>query len=520
MNTYMCIISTLILCVCVLSDAYIQTGLPKHQHITWLSQMSDHICQLPPGNLTPSQCLTTPQLVTAWAQNPYIPYKLHLTQFQVFPSHGKECAMRCELLLKRLVDEMRAGNPNAIANTEVYNALIDAWARSGEQGAAAERAEQILIAMQDAYEAGQKELQPNLTSFRHVLLAWNRAGIGSKEKDAAHRAQSILEWMLQLHEAGKNNLAFPNAECFDIVLHSWALSHHKIATKQTERLITLMDILYTGGNESVKPSRMSFNQLLTAYSKALPNNPSSAQKAEDLLNHMELLSMQDDYRDLKPNIVSYSTVVSAWSRNRQQDSAKRADMILKRLEDSRRLTDPDTIIFNQVIDAYAKSSSNKAHLKARSVLRRQIKLFESGVARCQPDVYSFTSVLSSCASLNGTRKERQHAFEIAETTYKEMIESGIEPNHVSYGTMLKSCARLLPDGKQRRRSTRYFFNRACETGYVGDMVLSRLREAATTEQYKALMRGEKKSGLPHYWTSNVPDKEKFRRRRKRKNLMP
>ena len=45
--------------------------------------------------------------------------------------------------------------------------------------------------MQDAFEAGQKEIQPDLTSFRHVLLAWNRAGVGSNEKRAAHRAQGI-----------------------------------------------------------------------------------------------------------------------------------------------------------------------------------------------------------------------------------------------------------------------------------------------------------------------------------------
>jgi len=231
--------------------------------------------------------------------------------------------------------------------------------------------------------------------------------------------------------------------------------------------------------------------------------------------------MQEEYSDLKPNIVSYSTVVSAWSRNRHKDSAKRADMILRRLEHSGRRARPDTIIFNQVIDAYAKSSSNKAHLKARSVLRRQMELFNSGITQCQPDVYSFTSVISSCASLHGSRKERLKAFEIAQLTFIEMVDSGIEPNHVSYGTMLKSCARLLPEGKQKRSSTRFYFKKACNSGCVGEMVLSRLREAATTEQYKALMQGSKRNNLPSGWTSKVPFSEKnSRRRRKSSKLMP
>ena len=165
MNTFFAfIVFVSVLFFISISNAYVQTGLPGHRHRAWLTKMTDELIRSPPGNLTPSQCITTPLLLNAWAQNPYIPHNLHLAQSQVYPHHGKECALRCELLLKRLVDEIRAGNPNAVANTEVYNALIDVWSRSGEKGAAAQRAEQV--------RSGKRINMTYLTSFEgsHSIL--------------------------------------------------------------------------------------------------------------------------------------------------------------------------------------------------------------------------------------------------------------------------------------------------------------------------------------------------------------
>ena len=42
---------------------------------------------------------------------------------------------------------------------------------------------------------------------------------------------------------------------------------------------------------------------------------------------------------------------------------------------------PDSIIYNLVMDAHAKTSSRKAHIKARNVLDTQMAMYKSGVAR-------------------------------------------------------------------------------------------------------------------------------------------
>ena len=71
-------------------------------------------------------------LMSAWAS---APKKLR--------ESGKERAMKVENLLKRIIDERRAGNTEAIARTEDYNTVMKSWAVSGEQSAAAFRIEQV-----------------------------------------------------------------------------------------------------------------------------------------------------------------------------------------------------------------------------------------------------------------------------------------------------------------------------------------------------------------------------------------
>jgi hypothetical protein len=499
-------------------SCYVTSGLPGHKHLAWLKRMTIEVCDTAPGELTQEMCSKTPQLLSAWAQNPYVPYHKSKTGADVYPHHGKECAIFCERLLKRLVDERRAGNQNAIASTQTYNALIDVWSRSGERAAAAQRAEEILIGMQDAYSSGQEDVQPDVESFRLVLKAWSQA---KGEEYAPQRAQRLLEWMVQLSESGENNLVQPDADCFDIVLNAWASSTHEDAPQRTENLIMYMDLLRSSGNEKAKPTTTHFNHVLNAWSRS-KLSVAAAQRAEDILNHMILLSERKHNEHLLPDLASYTATIAAWARSGDDDCGRRSERILKQAEFQYQAKNdandgPDTIMYNLVIDAHAKTSAHRAPQRARAVLERQIRHYQNGNKKCRPDVYSFTSVLSACASLTGSAStdEKRRAFEIASSTFSEMYRFHLVPNHVSYGTMLKACGRLLPIGKERTKFTREYFRKACSDGCVGEMVLNRLEEAASPAQFRGLMNGMTKSTLPPEWTSRVPENELYVRKKNR-----
>ena len=75
--------------------------------------------------------------------------------------------------------------------------IVDAWAKSGEGVSAAQRAEAILQHMHQLYESsGQESLRPTTGIFNAVINAWAR----SREKIAPSRAEQILQWMDTLNQ--------------------------------------------------------------------------------------------------------------------------------------------------------------------------------------------------------------------------------------------------------------------------------------------------------------------------------
>eukprot|EP00560_Eucampia_antarctica_P007990 CAMPEP_0197829194 /NCGR_PEP_ID=MMETSP1437-20131217/5639_1 /TAXON_ID=49252 ORGANISM="Eucampia antarctica, Strain CCMP1452" /NCGR_SAMPLE_ID=MMETSP1437 /ASSEMBLY_ACC=CAM_ASM_001096 /LENGTH=471 /DNA_ID=CAMNT_0043430729 /DNA_START=223 /DNA_END=1635 /DNA_ORIENTATION=+ len=461
--------------------------------------MTSDICDVSPGDLTPEMCVKAPELMSAWAQNPYVshaPLKKkrinhHNNNKNVYPHHGRECAMAAEQLLKRLVDERRAGNENAIATTDAYNACLDIWARSGEGVFAAQRAEQILIGMQDLYSGGDTNVQPNTQTFHAVILAWAKAG--NRDESFMHRANQVLEWMVHLNRTGDNHLALPDEECFNTVLHGWASSSHPDAPHKTEDLLMLMNQLYSDGLTSSRPTTVQFNQVLSAWSRS--TSDTAAQRSQDILNHMERIQNTESDKDLEPDSMTYSIVCATWAKSGLPDAVYKADALLKKIEQQAAYMDdpqlyPDNITYNIVIDAWAKDGSKTAFKNARALLDRQIDLYDNkGIKKCRPDVYGFTSVIASCASIKSSWKDKSTAFDVALATFNDLDQLSYDsPNHVTYGTILKACSKLLQAGsKQRRQNVRKIFRKCCEDGCAGYMVFSRLKQAASPKEYKQLV---------------------------------
>lgn len=483
------------------AQAYITSyrEVPAHRQLKWLKEMTNDFCTIKPGQLSSHQISQAPELMWAWSHT---------------PKSSMEHALAVESLVKRLVDERRAGNRQVDVTTHDYNYVLEGWARSGAGEAAAERCEQILYAMQQ--QGGL--VQPNLSSFKAVLMAWRQTSVSY----APRRAQRILEWMIQLYKDEENKLALPDADCFDIVLQVWSRSGHEQAPKQTEHILGVMERLYEStGLLKLKPRTTSFNAVLSAWAKS--GLPHSTQRAVDIMQFMHLLSQKHLDTTVTPDSATYSIVVGALAKYSDIVlAAKQADAVLRYVEQAyHRNKDtsdsnfavPDTILFNTVMGLWSKSNVSKAYRKARSILDRQTKLYELGNVKGRPDVYGYTSVIAACATETDP-DEQPKAWNEALRTFQELRRQEDGPNHVSYGTMLKACAKLAPrNHPNTSKWVRKLFAQCCEDGCVGDMVLSRLREAASAELYKDLMQGYTKKSLPAEWTRNVNEVNDYRRKK-------
>jgi hypothetical protein len=440
-----------------------------------------------------------------WAK---APEKLQTSQFS-----GRERAMAVEALLKRMIDERRAGNEAAIVRTQDYNAVMKSWAMSGERGAAALRVEEILTLMQEMYEAGDLDVQPDSTSFQIAIEAWTKA---SDDENAPRRAHRILEWMCAVYTSGKNDLAAPDTSCFHMVLKSWATSKKLEAPIMTEQLIMWMQHLENSGLESVKSDTMCFNIAMSAWLKS--GDLCAEKRIREIFEDMDRAS-RSGHSNFKPNAGTYNVVISSMSPNvKKPDScaARRADKMLMRMEQGFLAGDetlrPDTIVYNQVINYWAKAQSVRGHfLKARDVLDRQIAMHDRGVNKCKPDVMSYTTVIAACASTYGSRGEKKRAFELAHKTFMECCEHR-KPNDVTYGIMFKAVSRLIQSPKERDRYSQILFGLSCDDGCLGEMAFMRFREASSNELFYKLTGGVATySELPLEWKRNAPQKSEYRK---------
>jgi hypothetical protein len=83
--------------------------------------------------------------------------------------------------------------------------------------------------------------------------------------------------------------------------------------------------MYKGGNESAKPNMHTYSTLISAFLKS--SKQGSVQRAEDILRKMRQ-SFEDGTHDIKPNTILITSVCDAWAKSGEKLSGKKALALL------------------------------------------------------------------------------------------------------------------------------------------------------------------------------------------------
>jgi len=99
-----------------------------------------------------------------------------------------------------------------------------------------------LYAMERKFRAGKLKDGPNRISFNAVMDAWSRSG----EVGAALACEDLLSRMINLHVGGRTELR-PDVQSFSICIMAWANSGEKNSARRAEQIFRLMGQEYLGG---------------------------------------------------------------------------------------------------------------------------------------------------------------------------------------------------------------------------------------------------------------------------------
>jgi pentatricopeptide repeat protein len=265
-----------------------------------------------------------------------------------------------ELLLARMNDPDDFSSYDTVS----FNIVLQAWANQRSM-AAALRADNLLSVMLRTPGSGSlartnettarttgggpPRVRADAYSYAAVLNGYAKSGGKMK---AALRATELLE------QFERSSLSQVTSDvCHNAAMNAWAVSGSPQAGDRAERI--LRQLL---GIQTVIPTRIAFNACIKAYAKA--GQPTDAQR---LLNQMKALSISHPH--LTPDKITYSSCIDAWSRSSSSDDARQAERLLAEMEDAFAATgnanvQPDVVSYTSVLSAFAQSGTihaNKAH---------------------------------------------------------------------------------------------------------------------------------------------------------------
>lgn len=178
---------------------------------------------------------------------------------------------------------------------------MDAWAKSGGGRKAAERAEEILEWMDRLYKSGNYCVRPDTITFNAVLDAWARSG----DRMAAHRAEQILDHMDELYRAGNQGVK-PDTYTYNTLINAHAKSSEKGSAARAEHVLQVMKQRYLDGDGDFKPNTRTHTSVIDAWAKS--GEKGAARRAEQLLNGMITSFEESGDHDSKPNVHTANAV--------------------------------------------------------------------------------------------------------------------------------------------------------------------------------------------------------------------
>lgn len=384
-------------------------------------------------------------------------------------------------------------------NVRTYSTVIDAYSRTANENIdGAEAGQALLEHLRTLYEStGDEELKPNVISYNSVINAWAKTG-------TVYGAETAMKLLITMENEGIADVISYNA-----VIHAWARCGSKDSGDRAEGVLQRMK-----------------DRAAIADEEDFEHDGDSKEERQ-VLQFDRIFSSQASF---KPNIRTYSSVIDAWSRSKCPTAASRAQANLNEMEKIYEQTgdksiQPNTVTYSTVINAYARSRDmeNKASA-ALQVLKRMQQVYDSGEnEQAKPSVVTYNSVLNACATTYGVRSNRRSRFAseeekrdgkvsdlvrldddeetdksasqslalgIVKALYKEMTspESDIQPDHFTYGTVLKACANLMSPGDEDAIPfIREVFEQCCDDGQVSFGVCFQLRQAAPVDLYRDLI---------------------------------
>jgi pentatricopeptide repeat protein len=264
-----------------------------------------------------------------------------------YTRHGNsEKAQKAIKLLHKMKKIGARWNPSAQASTISYNIAMNAFVKSRRKDAPI-KVESLLNELYEMYNTtGDPRIRPNLRSINACLDAWAKSGLDGAD-------ERILWWIQRAREDHKSGIIkiVPDIWSYTHYLHALSKSGRPRMGDEAERVLNEVEALYRGGYQRLKPNVLTFTSVIHCI--ALSGQTDAVERALAILDRMEDLHAEG-FGDVRPNLFTYNCVINTIAKSKRRGKADAAMQILRRIQSV--ALRPGCVSFNNVINACAFSS--------------------------------------------------------------------------------------------------------------------------------------------------------------------
>jgi pentatricopeptide repeat protein len=343
------------------------------------------------------------------------------------------------LLLERLVSEQQTlstGGCNDFSlflNSNMIRALILNWQqviKISANDATVILSPQNLVFKLDKLCEKSPSLQMPGTGLSVIIDATLHL---CKQRNLSLEAAAFCEvlWERLVEKNNKSSKFRPDITTFNSVLSAW------VRCGRPDRAQAVFDRV---PRDIVTPDDRSYNILLSAYAKAR-DGPAAERLLELMCHQWQLqqdrvrksdelsLGHEQSLEMIRPDVVSLTTVISAWARSSSPDAASRAQALLNRMSDSSNALSvrPDLMTLNTVLLCWSRSSTQDSPDRCLALLQQIKDLYATGELKSPPNSFSYAPVINTYAKVG----RPSDAHDIFEEMYRGFIHDGhthLKPN--------------------------------------------------------------------------------------------
>jgi len=452
---------------------------------------------------------------------------------------SNDAAPNVERLLMQMENMYQAGNQNVKPNIKCFITCLDAWAKSGEKGAAI-RAEKILNRLEKLLiNSSNDSMSLNNYAYNTVIDAWARSG----EKEASARVDIILDRMNDLYITTQNEAFRPDKITYTSLIRMWTRNKEEEFDSKCARLLSHMEQEYFKGNKRMEPDVILYANVIEAFAKA--HKP---KLAEVVLDRIEKLYKDGKIR-FQPNIVCFNIVMNAYAQSNSQNNADETLRIFQRIKQAQNSENinlvPTVVTFSTCLNGLARSNEGDMVTSAESIISEMCQIstidlkYTTDAWNSLILFYSRSKLHDKCKrALNVIHRMQDFDVELNLTSYNLVLDASLNaeptteairtdalnnaiyifntlresrhlnPNSITYNSLLRICDKLIIDDEEREKAIIHAFESCCSEGMVNDTILRTMRKISSHDLYRKTLgkydtnRDAMLNSLPTDWVQN------------------